>query len=252
MLHLVCGDLAGEVLRKALGPQARIRVLRDDLAVGPLRDIESPPCAARVAFWEQVWPAQLPGRPDFAGELTGDAGWLAQLDEAVTLWHGDSCSEQLLLTRVAASLDQSGAPLWEVACGQLPTGPRRTVSLCSPTQLASLYQQARALDGERRRALAAIWREQCHLNAEIRLWQDGRFVSQGFAELDQALLDACGRHGQLAEAMGQVMAGTRGFFPTDLLLFWRARELQARGLLRLAGEPGAYGYRDLRVTPSRG
>jgi hypothetical protein len=38
MWHLTCGDLAAESVRRLLGEGEEIRVLRDDLAVGPLAE----------------------------------------------------------------------------------------------------------------------------------------------------------------------------------------------------------------------
>jgi hypothetical protein len=248
MQHLVCGDLAASQLRQALGPTAEIQVLRDDLAIGPLSDIDTPPCSARVAFWQQAWAADWPNQPDFARGITEDARWLAQLQEEVTLWHGDSCSEQLLLTRVAAALSAKPQPLWHAACGRLPAQPRRTVSLCAPALLKQRHSQRQLLSSEQRQQLAESWRTQCRDNAEIRLWQDGAFHPQTFAELDQALLAACGRFRELPRAMAQVMADTSGFFPTDALLLWRARELERQDRIRLSGEPGEYGYRGLQVA----
>ena len=50
MLHLTCGDLAGDSVRALLArlePEVQVRVLRDDLAVGPLNDVDS--CALRCS-----------------------------------------------------------------------------------------------------------------------------------------------------------------------------------------------------------
>lgn len=121
MWHLTCGDLAADCVRRLLASDndAEVRVLRDDLAVGPLVDIDSPPCRARVAFWDDVWPAATTPRPDFSG-VADDAEWLAALvsqPRPVTVWHGDSASEQLLLARVAAALEGSSLPMHEVVCG---------------------------------------------------------------------------------------------------------------------------------------
>ena len=72
------------------------------------------PCAARAEFWEQIWPAEVAPRPVFADELGADALWLANLAKqaaAVTVWHGDSASEQLLLARIAALLQGKKLPL---------------------------------------------------------------------------------------------------------------------------------------------
>ncbi|HAV04569.1 MAG TPA: hypothetical protein DCX47_06115, partial [Pseudomonas sp.] len=160
MLHLTCGDLAGDGVRNLLAdrePGAEVRVLRDDLAVGPLSDVDSPPCAARVAFWEQLWPDELTPRPLFAHDLAADARWLAELAgqaDDVIVWHGDSASEQLLLARVCAALQ--GCRLQEVACGtgDSRAGRRKAVSMHSPEALAALYRP-QAVSVSRQTELAA-------------------------------------------------------------------------------------------------
>ena len=72
MWHITCGDLAAESVRPLLADGSEVRVLRDDLAVGPRADIESSPCRMRMGFWEAVWPAGLEPRPDFSG-IAADA-----------------------------------------------------------------------------------------------------------------------------------------------------------------------------------
>ena len=134
MWHLVCGDAAVEGVRFVLGEDTAsctLRVMRDDLAVGPLQDIDSPPCAARSAYWQGVWPQSMQPVPDFDAQLQADARGLSALSSgqrSVTVWHGDSCSEQLLLARVAQALAGSTIELWEVACGNPQLPPRRAVS----------------------------------------------------------------------------------------------------------------------------
>lgn len=139
MWHLVCGDAAVEGVRFVLGEDTAdctLRVMRDDLAVGPLQDIDSPPCAARSAYWQGVWPQSMQPVPDFDAELQTDAHWLSTLSSGqrgVTVWHGDSCSEQLLLARVAQALAGSTIELWEVACGNPQLPPRHA----APSRCAS-------------------------------------------------------------------------------------------------------------------
>ncbi|WP_313026832.1 DUF1835 domain-containing protein [Pseudomonas lopnurensis] len=254
MLHLTCGDLAGDGVRALLAgrePQAQVRVMRDDLAVGPLGDIESPPCAARAAFWERVWPDEVTPRPAFTRELAGDARWLAELPgqvPAVTVWHGDSASEQLLLGRVAAALQGSGCMLQEVACGtgDSRVGSRKAVSMHPPEALAERYRP-QPVDSLRQVLLAAAWDEQCAAAHGIRRWRDGHFHGEGYQAIDNGLLAASPTaFGPLARAMAEVMGHCDGFFPSDFFLYWRARELAAAGQLELRGDPAA-GYRDLQV-----
>lgn len=248
MQHLVCGDHAATQLRLALGAHAQILVLRDDLAIGPLQDIDQAPCSARVSFWQQLWDKQAPLQPDFGQAMLQELRTLEHLSGTLTLWHGDSCTEQLSLARVAYQQRNNPQPLWEVPCGVLPQQPRRTVSLCSPATLRELAQYRRQLSTTRRQQLAQCWLQQCRANAELRLWQAGQLVGQHYAEIDQALLAACQQSTDLAHAMAQVMRHSVGFYPTDSFLLWRARLLHNQGLIELRGPPGDYGYRGLRLV----
>ena len=238
MWHITCGDLAAESVRPLLADGSEVRVLRDDLAVGPLADIESPPCRMRMAFWEAVWPAGLEPRPDFSG-IAADAEWLARLSEQarqVTVWHGDSASEQLMLARVAAALEGSSIALHEVACGtgDSRVGMRMAVSMNAPDALAALYQP-RLVGPERLVELAGQWRATVRESAAIRRWIEGRFVGEDQSRIDGELLAACGKEWMpLARAMAEVMAHCDGFFATDLFLYWRARELARCGVIRLS------------------
>lgn len=252
MWHLVCGDVGAESVRLWLGEQADdLRVLRDDLAVGPLADVDTPPCTARQTFWRQVWPAGLEPLPDFT-ELAGDARWLAELaagDRAVCVWHGDSCSEQLLLARVAAWLEGSTIALFEVPCGtgDSRVSQRRALGMIAPSQLPR-YAPPRPVSAERQAALAAQWHEQRGHSAEVRRWQHGAFSSESFSVIDAALVIASGCEWRpLARAMAEVMAHGDGFFASDLFLYWRARELVAAGRLQLSGdEEDGYAARQVR------
>ena len=255
MWHLTCGDLAADSVRQLLGEGDETRVLRDDLAVGPLADIESPPCAERVAFWEGVWPVGLEPRPDFSG-IVDDAEWLARLSSqsrSVSVWHGDSASEQLMLARVAAALEGSSLPFYEVVCGtgDSRVGTRMAVSMHVPTALATLYQP-RSVEPARIAELASQWRSAVQENAAIRRWADGRFVGEGNERIDHELTTACGRDEMpLARAMAEVMGHCDGFFPTDLFLYWRARELAQRGVIQLTGDRGdGYATVQVRRAPS--
>jgi hypothetical protein len=67
-IHVVNGDVAGTTLRQALAQAARpdpVVVLRDDLAVGPIADIDSTGLI-RSGFWQRVAPHS---DIDFAAEM---------------------------------------------------------------------------------------------------------------------------------------------------------------------------------------
>lgn len=242
MWHITCGDLAADSVRQLLGEGSGdvVRVLRDDLAVGPLADIESAPCKTRMAFWEGVWPAGLEPRPDFSG-IANDAEWLTRLPDQsrpVTVWHGDSASEQLMLARVAAALEGSSLPFQEVVCGtgDSRVGTRMAVSMRAPDALAALYQP-RLVEPARVAELANQWRAAVKANAAIRRWVGGRFVGEDHSRIDGELVAACGDDWMpLAGAMADVMGRCDGFFATDLFLYWRARALAQRGVIQLSDD----------------
>lgn len=258
MWHLVCGDNAVAGVSHVIGQQAAeagLRVLRDDLAVGPLGDVDILPCAARVAFWGAVWPAGVTPVPDFAADLTADAQWLAGLalqERPVTVWHADSASEQLLLARVAHALEGSGVALIEVACG---TGnswvqSRKAVAMHAPQALLELANP-QPVGPERLAALASQWRAAVADSGLIHRWQAGAFSAEDYQAIDAALLRHARAEPQpLARVMAEVMARCDGFFASDYFLFWRARELAANGQLVLDGEPGEHGYAGLQVRRS--
>lgn len=257
MWHLVCGDTAVEGVSFALGEnvaRAALRVMRDDLAVGPLEDIDSPPCNARSAYWQALWPESAQPVPAFASELQADANWLSTLaagQRGVTVWHGDSCSEQLLLARVAHALAGAAIELWEVACGNPQQPPRRAVSLCRPEQLQALYLQRQLLSASRRSELATQWQQALQHNTAIRIWHAGRFKYHEHDLVDKPLLQHCTEQWRpLARVMAEVMAQSKGFFPTDFFLHWRARELARSAQLQLS-QPLAAAYADQQVRQLR-
>lgn len=239
MWHLTCGDLAADSVRRLLGAGDEVRVLRDDLAVGPLNDIERPPCSARVAFWESVWPAARDPQPNFQTTLISDASWLAGLasqSRPVTVWHGDSASEQLMLARVAAALEGSPLAFHEIVCGTGDSrfGTRMAVSMHQLSALETLYQP-RIVEPARAAVLAGQWRAVVQESSAIRRWAGGRFLGEGYARIDLELTAACDDDWiPLAQAMATVMARCDGFFATDMFLFWRARELARQGALQLS------------------
>ncbi|MGH8435311.1 MAG: DUF3658 domain-containing protein [Pseudomonas sp.] len=254
MWQLVCGDAAVEgvsfVLGQALAADS-LRVLRDDLAVGPLVDIDRPPGSQRATFWQALWPERVQPLPDFTGTLGDDAQWLAGLarqTRPVTVWHGDSASEQLLLARVAAALEHSELPLWEVPCGSGDSRveTRRAVSMHAPVALRELYLPQR-VEPARRQRLAGQWQVALEENAAIRRWRNGAFHGEGYAVIDASLLSASGPDWQpLGWVLAQVMRRCDGFFASDYFLWWRARELAVAGRLELERAP-ATSYAEQRV-----
>ncbi|WP_313550420.1 DUF1835 domain-containing protein [Pseudomonas sp.] len=247
MWHVVCGDVAAKGVRQVIDTEATslLRIMRDDLAVGPLVDVHQPPCPVRSAFWEAVWPDDVPA-PDFSLQLADDATWLEHAalgNLPITLWHGDSASEQLLLCRIAAALHDSSVALYSVPCGthRSDVQTRRAVGQCSPELLKQLYSPGLILP-EQQQELARAWHEAVEAKADIRQWLGSTFRYSGYEAVDTILIQHCTSEWQpLTHVMAEAMVRSEGFFATDTFLGWRARDLAHRGLLVLQGpEKGHY------------
>ncbi|AKM30387.1 hypothetical protein AB870_10125 [Pandoraea faecigallinarum] len=261
-IHVVCGDIAAQQLRAAMALAQRadpVLVLRDDLAIGPLREIDESE-RQRAAFWQRVMPSA--GR-DYAGELREELASLQRLaegDNAVVCWHGDSASDQLSLRRVAFMLRNTPARLNEIAlrgsdlggahaAGHAGDANRRTsVGMYAPEMLAKRFARIAPISLLRIGRLSLEWRALKQVNTQVRRWVHNTFEGATFAEIDdQILTRAPVAWTPVAAFLGELMPRIEGFFATDSFLLWRCRELGAAGRLALRGDTTAAAACDLRL-----
>lgn len=241
-LHLVCGDGAADALRRAVEAgvltEKKIRVMPDDLAVGPLDDVDKPPCRQRAAFWHELGGEALRDR-EIAIEMATEVNWLHGPDvSTVTLWHGDSASEQLLLRRVCALLPANVA-LRSVGAGsgQCRCEDRHAIAMLKPVELANALAASHELDAAERQRLGEDWQRALADNAELRLWLDGQLSGTGYTHIDHILLDSVSTSWRPVQSViGPTMAYVDGLFVSDLLAAWRLREQVAAGVLELRGD----------------
>lgn len=241
-LHLVCGDGAADALQRAVAAgvltEKKIRVMPDDLAVGPLSDVDAPPCLQRAAFWHELGGDALHER-EIASEMAAEVNWLRNPDAAiVTLWHGDSASEQLLLRRVCVLLP-AHVTLRSVGAGsgQCRSEDRHAIAMLKPEELANALAGSHELDAAERQRLGADWHRALAENAQLRLWLDGQLTGAGYAHIDRILLDSASESWRPVQSLiGPTMAYVDGLFVSDLLAAWRLREQVAAGALQLRGD----------------
>ncbi len=258
-IHVVCGDIAAQQLRAAMAQALRadpVLVLRDDLAIGPVREIDENE-RQRAAFWQRVAPAA--GR-DYAGELREELAALQRLaegDNAVVCWHGDSASDQLMLRRVAFTLRGTPARLNEIALrggdlapGGAGYGPERrtSVGMYAPEILAERFARIAPISLLRIGRLSLEWRALKQVNAQVRRWVHNTFEGATFAQIDEQIITlAPVAWTPMAAFLGETMPRIEGFFATDTFLLWRCRELGAAGRLALRGDTTAPAACDLRL-----
>jgi hypothetical protein len=246
VLHLCCGDSAAGVIREGL-PDSAVLVLRDDLAVGPLGDVDSDRPDARAAFWHAVFPdedrAAIETGGTFVEQLAAESAALRRLPSAaerMVIWHGTGAAEQLTLRRCLWALRDAATPVEEVAVGPalLPEGGRRdmaAVATLAPETIAATTAQP--VEPERRARLAAEWERLRADSSGLRHHRDGTITTHPIDAHDDEILAALGPDWMpAARAVGRPMGTITGFFATDAFCFWRLRQLAAQGRAEIRGD----------------
>ncbi|WP_250465895.1 MULTISPECIES: DUF1835 domain-containing protein [unclassified Caballeronia] len=262
-IHVTNGDSAAlsltEALRLADRPD-RVIPLRDDLAVGPLRDADDT-SLTRAAFWRQV----LTSTNEFEDELEAQQALLTRLvrgDAQIVVWHGQSAADQLTLRRVAyhlrnvpqrlneAKLNYDDLPIEasDAHSDPLRRADRATaVGMFSPGQLLKKLPSAAPISVLRISRLALEWQEAKHASAETRRLRDNMLVSGSWFDVDEALLDLASPEWQPARRIaGGAMARRFDFLLSDSIAFWRCRELVTAGRLKIRGTPSDIVQAELR------
>jgi hypothetical protein len=262
-IHVTNGDSAAQSLTEALRRaerEERVIALRDDLAVGPIRDIDES-SLARAMFWRQVLNSAI----DFEDELEEQQALFARLargDGQIVVWHGQSAADQLTLRRVAYHLRNAPQRLNEaklyhddLTIASDETDPARlgradratAVGMFSPKQLLAKLPTAAPISVLRISRLALEWQEAKHANADTRRLRDNMLVSGTWIDVDEALLDLATSEWQPARRIAGAAMGQRfDFMLSDSVAFWRCRELVTAGRLKIRGTPSEISQADLR------
>ncbi len=263
VLHLCCGDNAAGVIRAGLNlPDSAVLILRDDLAVGPLGDVDSDRPDARAAFWHAVFPDEDRQAIESGGrlieQLAAEAATLRGLADAAekfVLWHGSGAAEQLTLRRALWALRDADVPLEEVAVGPdlLPGALRRdmtAVGMLEPEDAPRAAATALPIDRDRRARLATEWERLRADSGGLRHHRHRTITTHPIDAHDAEILAAVGDDWMpAARAVGQPMGTITGFFATDAFVFWRLRQLVALGKVELEGSPTT--IRGCRVRQAR-
>lgn len=251
VLHLCCGDSAAEVIREGLNlPESAVLVLRDDLAVGPLGDVDSNRPDARAAFWHALLAEADREAIETSGrlieQLAAEAATLLDLPDAaetIMIWHGSGAAEQLTLRRALWALRDAAVPIREVEVDRAAAGHFRgdgmtAVAMLEPPRVPAAEATARPVDAGRRARLAAEWQRLRADSGGLRHHRDGIITTHPIDAHDAEILAAVGPDWMpAARVVGQPMGTITGFFATDAFVFWRLRQLAAQGRLEFEGSP---------------
>ena len=244
-IHVVNGDLAARLLGEALekaGRNDRIVVLRDDLAIGPLRSIDDSH-AARVVFWQRVLGAAEHGLSQTISDAF-DAGDMTLhelgVDDGseIVLWHAQNAGDQLMLRRVAYHLRTTPQRLNEIGVkAQWMVNPESGApgdGDCTPEALRDRFKAIAPISLLRITRLALEWQELKQLNHEMRRWRENTFQSAQFSDLDTMIIEYTGVTWQPYLAVAhKIRHDDPGMVATDTVIAWRCRELAAQSRLSL-------------------
>lgn len=245
-LHVVNGDSAAEILTDALavaGRDERVIGLLDDLAIGPLEQIDDAP-HARAAFWRTVYDAQDPEFTDTLGAEMASIAAIVESDTEVVVWHGRSAGDQLALRRVAFHLrtmperfNEVGLTLHELDPDRVGAGGQTAIGQYPSDALRARLPSIAPVSVLRLTRLALEWQELKHVNSEIRRLYTDTFVGSAFCELDALIVERLDGGWQgLNRFVGAVMVANTGFFATDSVIHWRIRSLVDAGAVAMRGQ----------------
>ena len=256
-IHVVNGDIAGNALRQALAQAGRpdsVVILRDDLAVGPLADIDGSGLA-RSGFWHRVAPSV---DVDFASELRRGLGQLQALrreEMEIAIWHGQSAGDQLMLRRVVFHLYQTPQRINEVAMDlrelEAPVlGNLTAIGMYSPARLARRFSTIAPVSVLRLGRLGYEWQQNVKENADVRLWKGNTLVPAAYHTIDEVILERATLDWTPAmQLVTGVTGAIEGLLANDWFVFWRCRELINSGLLVLRGSTDSMETCELRRNP---
>jgi Domain of unknown function (DUF1835)/Protein of unknown function len=249
--HAVNGDRGAALLMAALElPPEDIHVHRDDLAFGPLHDVDEVQPGQRAAFWREA--AGVHYMRDFDHDLARESAKHAKLKTAgrpVCIWHGQSSSDELMLRRMAAYLSGSGCTISEVLLTaeylhEAPFGDKTSIGLYLPAELRRAALSTRAVTERQLLVWAAEWRTYKNESADVRFWladetdaNHRQFHGVPFDAIDLVIL----RHlpvewEPVATTLRRSMSLIDGgLFATDLIVWWRMRELAIHAALQVRG-----------------
>lgn len=242
-IHVVNGDIAGGTLRQALAQAARpdpVVVLRDDLAVGPIADVDGAGML-RAGFWQRVAPHT---DIDFADEMRQALDQLHALrqgDLEIAIWHGQSASDQLMLRRVVFHLYQAPQRINEVAMDarelDVPIrGNLTAIGMYPAARLARRFSTIAPVSVLRLGRLGYEWQQSVKENADVRLWKGNTLVPAAYHTVDEVILERAPLEWTPAsQVVGSILGAIEGLLASDWFVFWRCRELIGAGQMLLRG-----------------
>lgn len=244
-INLVHGHSAGGLLRQAsrdFGLPGEVRVIDDDLSVGPLHDDRT-----RNEWWRTVYgPYPEAHQPSLYDQWQAMSDNLATSSELV-LWSSNSARD-FVFERMAAFMFRDRIALFQVLVPS--SGKLEGVPFHGPDALAGMEHNKRALTATEVENWAASFADQLRQSSGIRVLQQGSITVRPENALDEYLLERCPLEWtKWYRPIGHAMADSDGQnLIGDAFFSWRLRMLVEGGQVEASGDPmSSEGPKDVLV-----
>lgn len=232
-INLVQGHSAGGLLRRAIrdfGLTGEVRVIDDDLSVGPLHDDQT-----RNEWWATVYgpypDAHQPSLYDQWRAISADVGAASEL----VLWSSNSARDHVFERMAAFMLDDH---LGAVFLVRVPaSGKLEGVPFLEPEALIQMEGNKRPLTTNEIATWGASFANDLGQSSGVRLLQQDSITALPEHALDEFLLERCPLEWtKWYRTVGEAMADCDGqnlindaFFSWRLRLLVEARRVEAQG-----------------------
>lgn len=233
-INIVQGHSAGALLRQAcrqFGLLGEVRVIDDDLSVGPLNDDQ-----IRNEWWRTVcgaYPeARQPSLYDQWQAISGDVEGVRE----VVLWSSNSARDYVF-ERMAAFMLRDHATLFQVLVP--PTGKLEGAPFHGPGVLAEMEGNKRALTASEVESWGKSFANQLRQSGGIRLLHRGLCTVRPESAFDEYMLERCPLEwAKWYRVIGDAMADCDGQnLICDAFFSWRLRLLVVAGRVEAQGDP---------------
>ncbi|WP_267908983.1 DUF3658 domain-containing protein [Paraburkholderia kururiensis] len=238
--HICQGGSAMELVSTVVGDN--VTGIRDDCAVGPLIDVDSPAPEERIAFWNDIFAADKNmSQFDWQAEFLATCNQLRNLGREaaeVVIWAGSHPTEQALRRRVHWWLRSTPVKVSEVLVDIEDMADGTADRIHAPIACASV-ERLRLRFSHRlestdylRKQLADEWGALRDHGQGVRLWEGDRLLEYPIDHYDATLLALVEQQPvRFARVVGHAMAETG---QSDCFCKWRFATLVRTGHLSLA------------------
>lgn len=266
MIHIVFGEADIEVLQKAIeldeSLKGDIRIIRDDLAVGPIAAIDEPEGYQQRRDWQKGLVEQSPYNTEQLMSQADDRLVVHQLkremDEDPTLevwiWMGQNAHDVCGYYWLISQLQNYQGRVVVLYLNNLPFINEKG-QIFYPSYIFEIlpkeFIKAKKLNRKVTMSEFEVdpdeWKKLCAENAMVRILEGGKKIAGKEEDFyDKDILTALSKDWQKGSRAMHNILGKMKIKTGDIFLLWRMKELAANEKLEINGDPSK-GWKEFEV-----